>query len=76
MSLASEIQDQWLDGATTVGVSSGASVPEDLVMEVLAHLADRGFGEVTEYTTAEERLTFSLPQELRRDMKAAAAARG
>src|SRR5687768_6112117 len=72
---ASEIQEEWLTGATTVGVSSGASVPEDLVMEVLAHLADRGFGEVTEFTTAEERLTFSLPQELRRDMKAAAAAR-
>ena len=68
---AAEIEDDWLDGATTVGVSSGASVPEDLVMEVLAHLAERGFGEVTEYTTAEERLTFSLPQELRRDMKAA-----
>ena len=72
---ATEIQDEWLAGATTVGVSSGASVPEDLVMEVLAHLADRGFGEVTEYTTTEERLTFSLPQELRRDMKAAALAR-
>nr|WP_239147958.1 4-hydroxy-3-methylbut-2-enyl diphosphate reductase [Actinoplanes tereljensis] len=72
---ASEIQDEWLTGATTVGVSSGASVPEDLVMEVLQHLAARGFGEVTEYTTAEERLTFSLPQELRRDMKAAAAAK-
>jgi 4-hydroxy-3-methylbut-2-enyl diphosphate reductase len=72
---ATEIQDAWLAGATTIGVSSGASVPEDLVMEVLAHLAERGFGEVTEYTTAEERLTFSLPQDLRRDMKAAAAAR-
>jgi len=72
---ATEIQDEWLADATTVGVSSGASVPEDLVMQVLAHLAARGFGEVTEYTTAEERLTFSLPQELRRDMKAAAAGR-
>jgi 4-hydroxy-3-methylbut-2-enyl diphosphate reductase len=71
---AAEIQDAWLANATTVGVSSGASVPEDLVMDVLAHLASRGFGEVTEYTTAEERLTFSLPQELRRDMKAAAQA--
>jgi 4-hydroxy-3-methylbut-2-enyl diphosphate reductase len=71
---AAEIQDEWLSEATTVGVSSGASVPEDLVMDVLAHLASRGFGEVTEYTTAEERLTFSLPQELRRDMKAAAQA--
>jgi len=71
---ASEIQEEWLTGATTVGVSSGASVPDDLVMEVLAFLAERGFGEVTEFTTAEERLTFSLPQELRRDMKAAQAA--
>ena len=68
---AAEIDDGWLDGATSVGVSSGASVPEDLVMDVLAHLAERGFGEVTEYTTTEERLTFSLPRELRRDMKAA-----
>jgi 4-hydroxy-3-methylbut-2-enyl diphosphate reductase len=42
-------------------------------MDVLGHLAARGFGEVTEFTTAEERLTFSLPKELRRDMKAAAA---
>src|SRR4029450_9163825 len=70
---ASEIDDSWLPEATTVGVTSGASVPDDLVMEVLAHLASRGFGEVTEYTTTDERLTFSLPQELRRDMKAAAA---
>jgi 4-hydroxy-3-methylbut-2-en-1-yl diphosphate reductase len=68
---ASEIDDSWLPEATTVGVTSGASVPDDLVMEVLAHLASRGFGEVTEYTTTDERLTFSLPQELRRDMKAA-----
>jgi 4-hydroxy-3-methylbut-2-enyl diphosphate reductase len=70
---ASEIQDEWLAGATTVGVTSGASVPDDLVTEVLDHLAERGFADVTEVTTAEERLTFSLPQELRRDMKAAAA---
>jgi 4-hydroxy-3-methylbut-2-enyl diphosphate reductase len=71
---ASQIDDAWLAGATTVGVTSGASVPEDLVMDVLRHLAELGFGEVTEYTTAEERLTFSLPQELRRDMKAAGRA--
>ncbi|MEV4757659.1 4-hydroxy-3-methylbut-2-enyl diphosphate reductase [Micromonospora sp. NPDC049559] len=70
---ASEIADEWLAGATTVGVTSGASVPDDLVMEVLDHLAERGFGEVTEITTADERLTFSLPQELKRDMRAAAA---
>jgi 4-hydroxy-3-methylbut-2-enyl diphosphate reductase len=72
---ASEIREEWLAGATTVGVTSGASVPDDLVMDVLAYLAERGFADVTEVTTAEERLTFSLPQELKRDMKAAAAAR-
>jgi 4-hydroxy-3-methylbut-2-enyl diphosphate reductase len=68
---ASEIDDSWLSEATTLGVTSGASVPDDLVMEVLSYLASRGFGEVTEYTTTDERLTFSLPKELRRDMKAA-----
>jgi 4-hydroxy-3-methylbut-2-en-1-yl diphosphate reductase len=67
---AHEIQDEWLEGATTVGLSSGASVPEDLVRDVLAHLASRGFGEVEEILAAEERLVFSLPQELKRDMKA------
>ncbi|MBE1487035.1 4-hydroxy-3-methylbut-2-enyl diphosphate reductase [Plantactinospora soyae] len=71
---ASEISDEWLAGAETVGLTSGASVPEDLVMEVLDHLAARGFADVTEVTTADERLTFALPQELRRDMKAAARA--
>jgi 4-hydroxy-3-methylbut-2-enyl diphosphate reductase len=72
---ASEIRDEWLEGATTVGLTSGASVPDELVMEVLDVLAARGFGEVAEVTTADEKLTFSLPQELKRDMKAAAAAR-
>jgi len=72
---AHEIEEQWLEGATTVGVTSGASVPEELVMQVLEHLAGRGFADVAEVTTADERLTFALPQELRREMKAAAAAR-
>jgi len=73
---AHEIADEWLEGASTVGVTSGASVPDDLVMRVLEHLAARGFGEVEEVTTADERLIFSLPQELKRDMKAAAARAG
>ncbi len=73
---AHEIDDAWLQGATTVGLSSGASVPEELVAQVLTHLAERGFGEVEEVVTVDERLVFSLPQELKRDMKAAAAAKG
>jgi 4-hydroxy-3-methylbut-2-enyl diphosphate reductase len=60
-----EIDDAWLDGVRTVGLTSGASVPEVLVRGVLDHLAERGFGSVEEITTAEETLTFSLPRELR-----------
>jgi 4-hydroxy-3-methylbut-2-enyl diphosphate reductase len=72
---AHEIRDEWLDGATTVGLTSGASVPDELVMQVLDFLAERGFTDVAEVTTAQEKLVFSLPQELKRDMKAAASAR-
>lgn len=63
---ASEIQQEWLDGARTVGVSSGASVPEVLVQEVLNDLADAGYLDVENIVTAEEDLMFSLPKELRR----------
>jgi 4-hydroxy-3-methylbut-2-enyl diphosphate reductase len=66
---AGEIDPQWLDGASTVGVTSGASVPEILVGDVLHWLADRGYAEVEEITTANEKLTFSLPRELKRDMR-------
>jgi len=62
---ADEIRQEWLDGAVTVGVTSGASVPEVLVQEVLAALAEAGYGEVEEVRTAEEDLMFSLPKELR-----------
>jgi 4-hydroxy-3-methylbut-2-enyl diphosphate reductase len=68
---ASEIQDEWFEGVETVGVSSGASVPEELVDEVLAYLANRGFGDVETVQTAEEDIQFSLPKELRKDLKAA-----
>jgi 4-hydroxy-3-methylbut-2-enyl diphosphate reductase len=68
---ASAIAEKWLTGVSTVGVTSGASVPEDLVASVLAWLADRGYGDVAEVNAAEEHLLFALPQELRRDLRAA-----
>ena len=73
---ATEIDEAWLDGVRTVGVTSGASVPEILVQEVLRWLAERGYGPVEEVVSAEEDLLFSLPKELRRDIKAARAAQG
>nr|WP_306238961.1 4-hydroxy-3-methylbut-2-enyl diphosphate reductase [Ornithinimicrobium cryptoxanthini] len=67
---ADEIDEAWLDGVSTVGVTSGASVPELLVRDVLQWLADRGFEDVKAITAAEESLMFSLPNEIRRDLKA------
>ena len=68
---ASEIKDEWFDGVETIGVSSGASVPEELVEEVLDYIAKRGFGDVSLVQTAEEDVQFSLPAELRKELKAA-----
>jgi 4-hydroxy-3-methylbut-2-enyl diphosphate reductase len=64
---ASEIKQEWLDGVGTVGVTSGASVPEVLVQEVLDDLADAGYAALEQVVTAEEDLMFSLPRELRTD---------
>jgi 4-hydroxy-3-methylbut-2-enyl diphosphate reductase len=68
---AQEIQEHWLDGVETIGLTSGASVPEILVKDVLAFLAERGFSDVETITAKEESLLFSLPPELRKDLKAA-----
>lgn len=68
---ASEIEESWFEGVETVGVSSGASVPEELVDEVLVYLAEKGFGDVRTVQTAEEDVQFSLPAELRKELKAA-----
>ncbi|MDX6226210.1 MAG: 4-hydroxy-3-methylbut-2-en-yl diphosphate reductase [Frankiales bacterium] len=71
---ASEVDEAWLEGVETVGVTSGASVPEILVRDLLDWLGERGYGDVGEVNSAEERLVFALPQELRRDLRAAGMA--
>ena len=63
---AGEIDDGWLENASTVGVTSGASVPEELVAGVLGKLAALGFGEVEEVEAVKERMAFQLPRELRK----------
>ncbi|WP_068927114.1 4-hydroxy-3-methylbut-2-enyl diphosphate reductase [Planobispora rosea] len=68
---ASFIKDEWLDGVTTVGVTSGASVPDELVAGVLARLAEHGFDDVEEVHSVKENVRFALPHELRKDLRAA-----
>ena len=68
---ASEIDEAWLDGVRSVSVTSGASVPEDLVDGVLSWLNERGYPAARAVHTAEESLIFALPPELRRDLRAA-----
>lgn len=67
---ASEIEESWLEGVTTVGVTSGASVPDELVQQVLGWLAERGYADVQEIDSAQEHLLFALPPELRKDLRA------
>jgi 4-hydroxy-3-methylbut-2-enyl diphosphate reductase len=71
LDFAAEAKEEWLVGVETIGVTSGASVPEILVNDLLTWLAERGFGDVQTITAMEESLLFSLPPELRKDMKAA-----
>ena len=68
---AAEAKEEWLVGVETVGVSSGASVPEILVKDLLTWLAERGFSDVETVTATEEHLLFAIPPELRKDLKAA-----
>ncbi|MDO5080679.1 4-hydroxy-3-methylbut-2-enyl diphosphate reductase [Buchananella hordeovulneris] len=67
---AAEVEPQWLAGAKTVGVTSGASVPEILVRELIERLRELGFTDVEEVRTATESITFTLPKNLRADLKA------
>jgi 4-hydroxy-3-methylbut-2-enyl diphosphate reductase len=68
---ANEIDPVWLDGVDVVGVTSGASVPDSLVRGVLTYLESQGFPTAVEERLTEENLTFALPPELRKDLRAA-----
>src|SRR5215472_12349999 len=62
---AAAIEEKWLESASTIGVTSGASVPDDLVAQVLDRLAHAGFRSVEEVEAVEEKMAFALPRELR-----------
>ena len=66
---AHQVDEAWFEGVATVGLTSGASVPEVLVQDVLKLLADYGYEDVEEYETAKEDILFSLPKELRAALK-------
>ena len=68
---AAEAKVEWLEGVETIGVTSGASVPEILVRDLLEWLAGHGFTDVETVTATEESLLFALPPELRKDLKSA-----
>jgi 4-hydroxy-3-methylbut-2-enyl diphosphate reductase len=61
----SEVDPSWLEGAATVGLTSGASAPEHLVARMLAFLAAHGFGDVEQVAVAREGVRFSLPAGVR-----------
>jgi 4-hydroxy-3-methylbut-2-enyl diphosphate reductase len=68
---ATEVKDEWFAGVEVIGVTSGASVPEILVNDLLKYLAEHGYSDVEEVRSSEETLLFALPKELRADLKAA-----
>ena len=68
---ANQLEDNWFEGVETIGVSSGASVPEILVTDLLTELAARGYSDVETVTAMEEHLLFAIPPELRKDLRAA-----
>jgi len=68
---ATEVKDEWFAGVETIGVTSGASVPEILVNDLLKYLDEQGYSDVEEVRASEETLLFALPKELRADIKAA-----
>jgi 4-hydroxy-3-methylbut-2-enyl diphosphate reductase len=68
---AAEVKDEWFEGVETIGVTSGASVPEILVDDLLKYLSLNGYADVQEVRASEETLLFALPKELRADLKSA-----
>ena len=68
-----QVREEWLEGKRTVGISSGASAPEDLVQRLVDFFRERGTEQVEEFQVVQEDVRFMLPKEIRRAMAAASA---
>ena len=67
-----QVQEEWLQGVETVGITSGASAPEELVERLIEFFRERGAGEVSELRTVHEDVRFMLPKEIRQELAAQA----
>ena len=67
-----QVEEEWLDGARTVGITSGASAPEELVSRLVDFFRARGTEDVAELEVIQEDVRFMLPKEIRREFAARA----
>jgi 4-hydroxy-3-methylbut-2-en-1-yl diphosphate reductase len=68
----SQVRDEWLEGKHVVGISSGASAPEELVQRLVEFFRSRGTRDVSEFEVVQEDVRFMLPKEIRRELAARA----
>jgi 4-hydroxy-3-methylbut-2-enyl diphosphate reductase len=71
-----QVDEAWLEGVEAVGITSGASAPEELVEQLVESFRDRGATEVMELKTVDEDVRFMLPGEIRRALETSAASGG
>ena len=67
-----QVREEWLEGKRTVGITSGASAPEELVQRLVAFFRERGTEEVSEFEVVQEDVRFMLPKEIRKALAASA----
>jgi 4-hydroxy-3-methylbut-2-en-1-yl diphosphate reductase len=67
-----QVQEEWLQGVETVGITSGASAPEELVERLIEFFRERGASDVSELRTVHEDVRFMLPKEIRQELAAQA----
>ena len=67
---AGQVREEWLEGARVVGISSGASAPEELVTRLIDYFRARGVEDVSEFEVLREDVRFMLPKTIRQQLAA------